>query len=201
MTRTNLMLTLALVGLAVSIGCAKPPQTEVDAAQGSLAKSREAEAAEYAAEDLQAAQDTMARLDAEMKTQEEKFAMFRNYDEATRLANEAKQQADRAATNAAANKQRVRQEVSTLIAQARQALVEARALLETAPKGKGTQADLALMKSDLDGVESVLTEVDSSFANENYRDAKAKAEAALASAQGVKDSIEQAVAARSGARP
>ena len=63
--------------LVLMVGCAKPPQDAINAATAAL-DSAKAEASEYAASSLQAAEDARAALDAEVKAQQDKFALFRS---------------------------------------------------------------------------------------------------------------------------
>ena len=69
-------------------------------------------------------------------------------------------------------------------------------MLATAPRGKGSQADLATMKSDLDAASSSLQEADSSLAAGNLADVRNKAQSAMQAATQVKSAVEQAMAAR-----
>ena len=70
---------IAIAVVALAVGCAKPPQAEIDAAKAALESAR-AEASEYAPEAFSAAEDAMANLETELKTQEEKFALMRRYE-------------------------------------------------------------------------------------------------------------------------
>jgi hypothetical protein len=74
-----------VMGLAAA-GCASPPQADIDAAKAALNKASAAGAAEYAADSLKAAQDAQTALDAELKAQADKFALFRSYTKAAELA-------------------------------------------------------------------------------------------------------------------
>jgi hypothetical protein len=71
---------------------------------------------------------------------------------------------------------------------------EAKALLEKAPRGKGTQADIAAMKSDLAGLESALGEAMTRFDAEDYLGAKERAEAVKEKAVEISDQIKAAIA-------
>jgi hypothetical protein len=195
MRKMTVMLPLVLV-LLVVVGCQKPPQMDIDAAKASLDTARSAEAMDYAPDSLRAAEDSQAQLDAELKAQEEKFALFRSYKKSTELAQATKAAGEKAAADAKAKKEEVKGEAQTLITDATTALNDAKALLEKAPKGKGTQADIEAMKADLTGVESSLTEAQNSFNAEKYLDAKSKAEAAKMQAGNVKTAIEQAIEAK-----
>ena len=191
--RNRVLLALATgLCLIAMVGCAKPPQSDIDAAKQAV-QNAQAEASKNASDSLRAAQDTLSRLDAELKAQEEKFALFRKYDTATQLATQAKQQAEKAASDAAAAKERVKNEASNLMASVRASLDEAKTMLASAPRGKGTQLDLEAMNADLAAVEASLAEIDQAFNSGDYLEAKAKAESAAASVNSVKTEIQTAI--------
>src|SRR5262245_22627027 len=92
--RKLLILTLAL-GLAAAVGCSKPPQQDIDAANASLEAARTAGAQDYASESLQQAEQAKQELDNELQAQQDKF--FKSYSKAKELAASAKAAADKAA--------------------------------------------------------------------------------------------------------
>src|SRR5262247_4022333 len=88
---------LLVVGLlAMVVGCSKPPQAEIDGATAALSAAKSAEAGEYAAESLSKAEDAMNAVNAELKVQEEKMALFRSYEKTTELVSQATQEANKA---------------------------------------------------------------------------------------------------------
>jgi hypothetical protein len=180
-------------GMLVLAGCSKPPADQISAADQALSEAKSADAVEYAPESMKAAEDTRAQLDAELKAQEEKFALFRSYDKATELATASQQAAQRAKTDAEEGKQRAREEASEMIAQVRASILEVQQLLDQAPKGKGTEVDLAVLRSDLTGVENTLAEMDASFAQEAYLESIAKAESAKQNVDAIRGEIERAM--------
>lgn len=185
---------------AATAACAKPPQAQVDAANSAVSKAAEAGASEYAPEAFAAAQDARAKLDAELKAQEGKFALTRSYDEATKLAAAAIEAAEKAASEAAQRKQAAQTEATTLVADARAAIESAEAAFTSAPKGKGSAADLQALQSDLAAAKSTLGEAETALTGQHYLDAKAKAEASKEKATSVRLAIEKAVQTRQGAR-
>ena len=190
---------IAIAVVAFALGCAEPPQTEIDSAKAALESAR-AEAAEYAPEALSAAEDAVAQLDNELKAQEEKFALMRRYETSKQLAASATEAANAAATQAAAEKQRVQTQANDLIAATRTQITETQALVDAAPTGKGSQADIAALKADLAAAETSIAEAEASVAAGKYKDAVAKAESVQQSVQGVKTAVEEAMAARGGKR-
>lgn len=202
MRKTLFAIVLGVSIAALAAGCAQPPQTEIDAANAAFEAANAAEAQTYAADSQKAAQDAKSQLDAELTAQEEeKFALFRSYSRASELAASAKMAAETAVKDATAQKDRIRTETTKMIADTRTALGETMQLLEKAPRGKGSQADIAAMKADLANVETSLGEADSALSAGKLMEARSKAEAAMKMVQQTKSAIEQAQAMRSGAKP
>jgi hypothetical protein len=199
MKRASVSIVIA-AALVLAAGCSKPPETEIQASRDALSAAREAQAAEYAPESLQSAEDALERLEAELKVQEERFALMRSYDTATSLANEAKTSAERAASDAASGKERMRVEVEQSLASARTTLDEVRALVANAPVGKGSTADIAALQSDLTGIEQQLTTAQSTFDSGNYIEARAQVQAAMQDVERVRSDVQAAMDASGQAR-
>jgi hypothetical protein len=185
------LLSTVVLGLAA---CEDPPEPAIQSARVALMSAETAGAEDYAPDSLGAAEAAQQALDAELTLQEEKFAMFRDYEEATRLATEAQAAAERAAADAEAGKAQVRRETEALVAQVRAIVDEASTMLATAPRGKGSEVDLAVLQADIAAASALLPEVEQSLAAGRYLEAKSRAESALATAQGVKDQVLAAIA-------
>jgi TonB family protein len=102
---------LPVLTIAVA-GCSSPPTAEIDAARQSMTTASSAGAHKYATESLNQAQAAQAALDAELKTQEEKFV--KSYDHARELAVAAKTAADKAASDATVERERADAEAARL---------------------------------------------------------------------------------------
>ena len=192
--RSSLRLVIGVATLGLVAGCASPPQQDIDAAKAAVEAARQQGAQEYAPDALKAAEDAYADLEAELNAQSEKFTLFRSYKVATAKATATKQAADEAQTAAQTGKELAKQEAAGALQQARTTLQETAAMLETAPRGKGSAADLAMLKADLEGAGATLAEVDGLMAAERYGEAKAKVDAAMTAITGVKSQIEAAQA-------
>ncbi len=199
MRKITLGLLLLLV-LVVMVGCAKPPQEKIQAATQSIEQAQQAGASDYAPESLKAAEDSKTALDAELKAQDEKFALFRSYKHAEELADQTKAKGEQAANDAKTRKEQVKAEAQTLINDSKTALTEAKDKLAKAPKGKGTAADLKALDADLAGAESALTEAESAMNAERFLDAKAKAEAVKSKIGDVNNQIQAAIDAKAAAK-
>jgi len=191
-TRISWAVALALV-LA---GCAQVPQADVDAAKHALDEARQAQAAEYAPQSWTAAQDAESKLQAELDAQEQRWSALRSYTVASQLAASTKQAAERSRDEAMAGKEQAKNEASTMMAQAREAASRAQAAVTTAPRGKGTEADLASLKSDATSIDDTLMEMQKAFDAGDYIGAKTKAQAAMDAAKRIEDEIAQAKAGR-----
>jgi hypothetical protein len=193
--RIRVGIFILVLGLAVTVvGCGTPPTADVDAAKASIANASTAGAADYAAESLKAAEDAQAALDAELKAQEGKWV--KSYDKAKELAAAAKAAGEKAAADTTAGKEKAKADATQAIADAKAALTEARGLLDKAPKGKGSAADIAAMKTDLTNAATTIAEAETALGSVKYLDAKAKAESARNAATTVKTAVEGAMAAK-----
>jgi len=193
-----------VVVLAVSVlaaaGCAKEPAEQIQAATAAIEEARVAQASDYAPESLTAAEDAKAALEAELAAQGDRFALFRSYDKANELAAAATTAGQKARQDAEAGRERMRQEAADQIAELKVAIEEVRTMLASAPRGKGSAADLAVLQTDLTTIETSLSETESSFAAERYLDSKASAEAARQQAEQIRAAIQEAMDAKAAAK-
>ncbi len=171
---------MVLAVAVLAIGCAKPPQQEIDAAKAALAAAQQAEAPKYAPEAWDKAQQAMNAVNAEVEAQAAKFALFRSYTKTKQLVADATTAAKEAEQAGIAGKERAKNE-------ARAAIDAVKAAVETATsvmadlekcrrKPKDLKKDLELMKGNLDGYTAQVTELEGAFSREDFFGAKAQAE-------------------------
>lgn len=184
--------------LVLMVGCAKPPQDSITAATSAMDAAKPA-ASEYAPSSQQAVEDAKAALDAELKAQQDKFAMFRSYKKTDELVADLKAKADKAAADAAAGKEKAKADAQAAITDATTAVTDAKAMLDKAPKGKGTAVDLEAMKADLTAAESTINDANTAMSAEKFKEAKDKAEAAKSSAANVTSQVQAAIDAKAAA--
>jgi Fe2+ transport system protein B len=183
------------LGLVLA-GCAQVPTADVDAAKHAVDEARQAQAAEYAPQSWTAAQDAEAKLEAELDAQSQRWSALRSYTVASQLATSTKQAAEKSRDEAMAGKEQAKNEATTMMAQARDEAAKAKAAVTTAPRGKGTEADLASLKSDATSIDDTLNEMQKAFDAGDYIGAKTKAQAAMDAAKKIEDEIAQAKAGR-----
>jgi hypothetical protein len=173
-------LMVVLIPLVVLAACAKPPQMELDKVKASLNKAAEAEAATYAANDWQAAQEAQNAVNAELEVQANKFALFRSYKHTKELIAIADQKASAAEQAGRAGKEKARQEAQAALANVRTALTAAQnglaELDKCRRKPKGFKQDMEQLKGNLDGLNAGVPEIEAAINGENFLPAKSLAD-------------------------
>lgn len=185
-----IVLTLAL-GLA---SCAQAPQQEIESAQAALEAARPLE--KYSPEAFKQASDALNTAMAEVEAQNGKFALTRSYSQAKELLAQASEAANKAKAAGEAKREEVKKTAEVLWQEAQTALDAAKAAVETAPRGKGTEADIAAMKADLDAQATALDEAQAAFRSGDYLTAQSKAESVKTMATQISNDIAQARAKR-----
>jgi hypothetical protein len=190
--RRNLSAAVVLLAVTTLSACSKPPAEAISAAEAAQQAAMAAGVAEYAPEAMNAVSEAKAALDAELAAQGEKMSLTRSYSHAEELAAAFKSAAEQATASAAAAKEQAKADATTMIGEGRMALDSAMAMLAAAPVGKGSRADLAAMKADLEAAGMSLTEAEAALTGELYLEAKSKAAAAHEVIGRVTMAVEQA---------
>jgi hypothetical protein len=184
----------AILALALLVvGCAKPPVEEQNAAKQALDNARTI-AEKWAPNEWRSAQQAFDDANKEIETQNNRFALMRNYDKAKQMLADAKTAADRAKQAGTDNKEAAKKEAEAKLADADAAITAARTALDAAPKTKDTKADLELFKSDLDGLGTSLGDAKNMMAQEAYKEVSAKADTVKNQATDIKTKLEEAAA-------
>jgi D-serine dehydratase len=87
----------------------------------------------------------------------------------------------------------MRGEVADMLNSARAVLDSTKPAIQKAPVGKGSKAEIELMKSELAAAEATLKDAEADFAAEKFAPAKAKVMAATEKARGISQEIAAAV--------
>lgn len=192
----SVVLILMVLVLA---SCAKPPETELDAAEAELSRAQDVEAPVYAAADYRAAMDSLDAARNEVDRQSAKFALFRNYGAAKEKAIAAGEAARRAAEAAAGNKEEMQEEAERTLAEAQQAIADVREKLDSdlgkrLARAKGQRQAINQIRAELDAREAVLEEVRQAQLEERYADAARMARGALSDVKGHDEEVSRAIA-------
>ncbi|MBS13160.1 MAG: hypothetical protein CME19_16320 [Gemmatimonadetes bacterium] len=167
------------------VGCGSPPQVELDAAQAALDSARQAGADTYAADAYNRAKNTLA--DAKAKSEQG------NYEEAKTAAVQAKDQADQAKSLAETTKTRLRDEAQAIVNRVSNAIGDARAAVDGAPRGKGADSDLDQLRADLGQAEAALGDARGSLNNGSFNSALEQAKSAESKLNQVQSAVQVAM--------
>lgn len=191
MPRSVLLFASALVVLA-AIACAEPPRKEMDQAQGAIDAARAAGADEYAAAELKAAVDALARAERAVTERDYRLALNDALDSRERAQNAAKAAVDGRA-KARGNAERAIAEVDVLLKRARTRLADPEVASLPARIVRDPLAVVA-------AAEKALQEARSALKTEDYAKAIAVANGRATALQGALAAVDAAAAAQPGRR-
>jgi hypothetical protein len=192
MKNTAKILAVAVTAALVFSSCAKQPGDQIDAAKAAIQAVVSAKGDVYAKDEFKKLNDDMQSAMEEIDAQSKKF--FKKYGGSKDALAQIVADAEAVKALIPVRIEEAKAAAETAINEAKTAWDEAKALLEKAPRGKGTQADIAAMKSDLAGLESALGEGMTRFDAEDYLGAKERAEAVKEKAVEISDQINAAIA-------
>ena len=185
-------LALALIVVFAFTSCAKQPTQLMDAAKAAIQGVIDAKGGVYAKDELNKLQgDLQAALDA-VTAQAKKF--FKKYGPAKEMLNKVVADADSVKALIPGRIAEAKAAAENMMNEAKMGVEEAKALLEKAPKGKGTKADIEAMKADLAGLETAMADVNSALMAEDYFGAKDKAAVIKEKAAAITEQINAAIA-------
>jgi hypothetical protein len=192
MSKRLALIVAAVALLAVIVGCSKPPEAEIQRAQTALDAAKAAEAETYAPDSYGAALESFNGAEAAKKEQDSKFALFRSYGKTKDMYASAEEMLNNATSEAVTKKEEVHQEVVAALADAKAVVDSANTALTKAPRGKGSRADIELIKSDFTAVQAGYTEAESDINDGQYMSAKAKLQTVVDNAHKIMDEIAKA---------
>jgi hypothetical protein len=185
--------TYGLLVMFILVGCAKQPSEDINAAQKAVEDLKATGAEKYIPEDTKKVDDSLAAALNEIKAQDGKFALSRNYDKAKQMLAQAKADAEKVKVDIAAKKEEAKKNALAGQQAARASVKEAKALLAKAPMGKGARADIEALKGDIKGLEDSVPELQQLIDKEDYAVAIDKAKAIKEKAEGVSNQIKEAM--------
>ena len=118
--------------------------------------------------------------------------MPRDYKQASAMLKSAKDLAEKAESDAQANKAKAKSDAEATLAALPQSIEEARKALARAPKGKDTRADIEAMQNDLKVAEESMNEANTAMSQGQYKDALTKAESAREKTSAIIEQVQKA---------
>ena len=184
-------LVLGIFAVSLFTSCAKQPTEQIDAVKAAIAAAQAEGADVYAPEDLKKLNDSMQAAMDEITTQSKKF--FKKYGPAKEMLAKVQAEADAVKAAIPAKKEAAKNAAIQAQTDAKTALDEAKALLDKAPKGKGTKADIEAMKADLAGLETSFAEIQTAVDSQDYFGASGKAATIKEKAMVISDQVKKAM--------
>ena len=185
--------TCGLLVMFILVGCAKQPTEDMNAAQKALEDLKAAGGEKYIPEESKKVADTLAAAQEEIKTQDGKFFLTRNYDKAKQMLAQVMTDTEKVKADIAAKKEEAKKNALAAQQAAMASLKEATALLAKAPMGKGARADIEALKGDLKGLEDGLPELQQLMDQEDYLAVIDKAKAIQEKADAVSNQVKEAM--------
>lgn len=192
----SLKIIIPLLALLALVACQKPPEAEVDAARAALDTAvQNPDVAAYAPNELQAAQDRLNRLQAELDAQAAKGALSRKYDQAKNMALEAQAAAEGLAAQATAAKEQTKAEAMTLLNDLRISVPEAEQGLAQARRVPGIRLDIKGLTASLAQAKAEVAAAEDAYNRGDYLTARATAAAVKGSLTQGQQVVADAIAA------
>ena len=185
-----IVFAFSIVAVLLVTSCAKPPDAQIQQAGAALEAAEAAGAQKYAPDAWNRAKQAMEGLNAELSAQDQKFRLFRNFNSARTLAEEATNAANQAKTEADKKKAQLRTDITKMVADVKSSLQSARTQLSGLPRTAAVNT--ANLRSRLDAAEGLLDKAQSEMVAERFDSAMASAGEARDSVVGVLRTIEQA---------
>jgi hypothetical protein len=196
MRRRVLSVLVALALVAIIAGCDKSPVSQTQEAKSTLQDAEAAEVNVYAPNLYKQAMDSLNAAEVEIQKQDGKFSTFRDYDRARELLAASTRLTNDATNKAEAEKDRIRVDDSTAIAEIESLIGEASDAIAKAPKVKGSRVDLKVLQADIDAVKGGMTEATGAYQQGDYMAAKSQLDALRTKIMGTKSQIEAAIATK-----
>jgi hypothetical protein len=174
--RALVCVVLSLLGVAAGCG-GDPPDKEMQQAQGALDAARAAGADQYAHEEFTAAQDALKKSQDAVEQRDYRLALTYALDSRERAQNAAREAADHKAT--------ARSDAERALADATEALNEAKARLRAAEALHLAQRRLADPRKAIDTAEKAVQKARADFSHGDYLETIADARPVRASLRSV----------------
>ena len=171
-----LMLTSVII-----TGCSKLPQSEIDAANASIAEAVTEGADTYLKDDYLALKDSMRVIMEDIEGKKSK--LFKNYSDNVDRLVQLNTMAQEVKQKTVTRKEELKDEITGLISQTEQLLSVNHSLLLNAPNGKEGASALLAIKGELEAIDKTILDTKALVDQGDYLNAIDKIKAGLDKAQ------------------
>jgi len=187
--------TVALMAVLV-IGCAKAPKAELAAATAAIDSAKVFEADRYLATEFNALQDSLNAINVAVEEQKSKMFFSRDYKAINEKLVVVTSEIGALKAKTEERKAQVRTEVQDTLNLLNALILEDKALLAKAPKGKEGKAALEAIQNDITVLDASVTEINTLITNGDYLTAQDKTTAAKVKAEAIKEELSVAIGKR-----
>ncbi|MFA5848263.1 MAG: hypothetical protein WC833_00125 [Bacteroidales bacterium] len=187
--------TVALMAVLV-IGCAKAPKAELAAATAAIDSAKVFEADRYLATEFNALQDSLNAINVAVEEQKSKMFFSRDYKAINEKLVTITSEIGTLKAKTEERKAQVRTEVQDTLNLLNALILEDKALLAKAPKGKEGKAALEAIQNDITVLDASVTEINTLITNGDYLTAQDKTTAAKVKAEAIKEELSVAIGKR-----
>jgi len=187
--------TVALMAVLV-IGCAKAPKAELAAATAAIDSAKVFEADRYLATEFNALQDSLNAINVAVEDQKSKMFFSRDYKAINEKLVTITSEIGALKAKTEERKAQVRTEVQDTLNLLNTLILEDKALLAKAPKGKEGKAALEAIQNDITVLDASVTEINTLITNGDYLTAQDKTTAAKVKAEAIKEELSVAIGKR-----
>lgn len=184
------IILVSLTAVTLLSACASPPDAEIASAKSAIDAVVAEGAEQYTPDQMQSINRKLEEAMAEIKTQDSYF--FSNYSLAKFTLGQVVEDCTALKGKVAQRKDELKVAANTALTEAQAVVAEAKGLLEVAPQGKGSLADIEAMKSDIVGLETELQGVPAQIDAGEFVAATEKAHAVSVKAMGIGNDVKAA---------
>lgn len=178
------------------IGCAKAPKAELAAATAAIDSAKVFEADRYLATEFNALQDSLNAINVAVEEQKSKMFFSRDYKAINEKLVTITSEIGTLKAKTEERKAQVRTEVQDTLNLLNALILEDKALLAKAPKGKEGKAALEAIQNDITVLDASVTEINTLITNGDYLTAQDKTTAAKVKAEAIKEELSVAIGKR-----
>jgi chorismate synthase len=199
MKKSRNLFGVAILIIAIITSCAKPPQTEIDAANASVDSAKTMGADIYVPEAYNALQDSLKSAMELIEAQKSK--LFKKYTIAKeKLVAVATLAKDVQAKNET-RKVEIKAQIDSLKTQTDSINAENKVLVKKAPKGKGENSAIMAINNDISSIDAAVAEAATMVEQGDLLGAQSKLQAAKEKALSVNEELSKAVKKGKVAKP
>ncbi len=180
-----------VITAAIFTSCGKLPQAEIDAAKASLDSAKIAQADIYLAEEFFALQDSLNVCVVAAETQKSK--MFANYNEVKEKLSAIATQGNELVTKTGDRKEEIKTDLASAQIEISNLLNESNQLMDVAPKGKEGKEALDAIRTDIESINTSISDVPVLIENGDLMNAQTKVKAAQEKAAAINTELKTVV--------